>query len=344
MERRPSTVLLCGCGDSHHAADSLAHTFRSWAQLASMGSPAMEAARYLVPELKHRAEGVLLVGISVSGETARTLEALELGRQLGLGTLAITCQESGSLSTAADHRLIGELPDYPDGPGLISYLVSLLAGCALASQLASNDLAQLVDRAVGELGRQLPVEMDQYWQLGVRAADELGDGLPVTYLGSGPAYGSAMFAAAKLIEAAGRPAWAQDVEEWAHLEYFAEPAGLPTWLLSSSGRADGRETEVIRAAESIGRQMIVSRWNGVPAWPAWLREGLSPLALWMGPVALADELTSRSGERPFRGFGGGRAREEGGGPSRIRSSRRLATLKEFAEFQPENQSLIEGKI
>lgn len=312
--------------------------------MASLGSPAIEAARYLVPELKHRADGVLLVGISVSGETARTLEALDLGRQLGLSTLAITCQESGSLSRAADHRLIGELPDHPFGPGLISYLASLLAGYALASQLASADLAQLVDRAVGELARQLPVEMEQFWQLGVRAADELGDGLPVTYLGSGPAFGSAMFAAAKLIEAAGRPAWAQDVEEWTHLEYFGKPAGLPVWLLSSSGRAAGRETEVIRAAESIGRQTIVSRWKAVQGWPGWLREGLSPLALWIGPVALADELASRTGERPLRGFGGGRAREEGGGPSRIRSSRRLASLKELAEFLPENQGLIEGKI
>lgn len=296
----------------------------------------MRAARYLVPELQSGPAGRLLIGISASGETARTLEAVELARQAGMASLAITCGAESSLSRAADHRLVVELPDFPTGPGLLSYLGSLLAGCALACALAPRSLAAHVDSAMGELGSLLSEALATRWPVGRETVERIAADLPVTYLGSGPAYGAAMFAAAKLIESAGRLAWAQDTEEWAHLEYFADPAELPVWLLTASGRAAVREQEVLDAADRIGRQVIVSRWAGGQEWPSWLRESLSPIGLWIEPVALADELMARSGATPFRGFGGGRSQEEGGGASRIRSSQRLTNLKELSEFQSEN--------
>ncbi len=349
LPQRPGTVLLCGCGDSHHASDSLSHAFRSWGKLSALGSPAMQTARYLVPELSRDPSEMLLIGVSVSGATARTLEAIELGRQRGLHTLAITSQPESALAQLSGQALCYGLPEYPTGPGLMSYLGSLLAGLALASELAPQSARRAVDQGIEFAADALAEVMQERWSAGTELADLLTahlparvtravepieaerydqrGRLPITFLGSGPTYGSAMFAAAKLIEAAGWPAWAQDTEEWAHLEYFADPAQLPVWLLSAGGRAADREQELARAAERIGRHWLVSRWKLEQLPDTWLREPLSPLGLWVGPVALADAISERLDERPFRGFGGGRSTEQGGGVNQIQSSRRIASLK-----------------
>jgi hypothetical protein len=84
------------------------------------------------------------------------------------------------------------------------------------------------------------------------------------------------------------------------------------------------------AAEAVGRRVQVSRWPGkVQSVP--LREAVAPLALWAGPAAFADRLAQRLGQSPFRGFGGGRDRHEGGGASRIRSSARWTQI----DIQPD---------
>ncbi|MFI7232931.1 hypothetical protein ACIBO5_57970 [Nonomuraea angiospora] len=59
-------------------------------------------------------------------------------------------------------------------------------------------------------------------------------------LGSGPGYGSAMFAAAKLVEGTGVFAAAQDLEEWEHVEVLARPVPMPTLVIAASGRSRDR--------------------------------------------------------------------------------------------------------
>ena len=82
-----------------------------------------------------------------------------------------------------------------------------------------------------------------------------------------------------------------------------------------------------RPQKALSRTFINSEWSyGQKS----LREVLSPLALWAGPVAYADSLMDRLGEEPFRGFSGGRDPAEGGGISRIRSSEQLPSLKDLS--------------
>lgn len=320
------SILICGCGDSHHAAVSLEAALAAATGRQVRAAASMEAGRYLLPRHMNGSRGLLLIAISASGEVARTLEALELARQAGAQTLALTTQDSSSLALAAHHKLALPIPAIPEGPGLLSYLASLMLGYALAEAWAAPGPALGIGGAIQTVSDHM-----ESWiaaeTAGARSLADVADSsAPTVFLGSGPALGSAMFAAAKLIEAAGATARGQDVEEWAHLEYFCEPANQTWWLLSSAGRSTDREQELMGAAESIGRRVHISRWME-PVADAWLREMLAPLALWAGPAAFADRLMRNIGEHPFRGFGGGRSREEGGGPSRIRSSRRWADLE-----------------
>jgi len=302
----------------------LSYALSDWTGRTAYGLHAMEAARYAIP--RSMGEDLLVVGISASGETARTIEAIRLAQDLGAQTLAITADTESTLAALADSVFALELPELPHGPGLISYLAALLAGYAIGAELADRQLQQPIDNYLNTMPAAFAEWGAGEQAKGYDAANKIDHGQPILFLGAGPVRGAAMFAAAKVIEAAGQSATSQDVEEWAHLEYFNDPPRLPVWMLSAKGRALGRELEIEQAAEGIGRTFINSNWSyGLKS----LREVLSPLVLWAGPVAYADSLMARLGEEPFRGFTGGRDPAEGGGISRIRSSEQLPSLKDL---------------
>ena len=330
-------VIVCGCGDSHHAAVSLGWTIANWTGLPAAGLTALEAARYLIPHLNSEAGRVLLVAISASGATVRTREAVALAKSVGMQTLAVTmAPAAGPLAAEADSSIQLQMPAVAGGPGLLSYLAALLAGYALAARLPPGEVQETVDTGLTQMSKHLAA-----WQAGQRSVaaellERFDPAWPLMFLGSGPAHGSARFAAAKCIEAGGQVAWAQEVEEWAHLEYFCDPAELPVWILSGKGASVGREREVAEAARRIGRTVALSEWEPAHRMPAWLRESLAPLVLWSGPLMFADQWMSRIGQEPFRGFGGGRSRDQGGGISRIRSSERVTSLVELSSFRSRN--------
>jgi glucosamine--fructose-6-phosphate aminotransferase (isomerizing) len=327
------SILICGCGDSYHAAVSLELPLAASSGLPVRAASSLAAGRYLLPRHAHDPQSVMLIAISASGEVARTLEAAELARQCGTHTLAITTRPDSALAHAAGGRLVLALPELSEGPGLLSYLASLLLGYALAETWSPERVRGRLAGAITEL----PGRMDSWLAgeagVGRALAEELDPGRPIIFLGSGPAFGSAMFGAAKVIEAAGATAWAQDVEEWAHVEYFSNPAEQILWLLSSGGRSTDRESEVLAAAQAIGRRVQISRWQAPGSEDRLLREAIAPLALWAGPAAFAERLAERLGELPFRDFAGGRDRREGGGPSQIRSSPRWKDLEQSAGWE-----------
>jgi glucosamine--fructose-6-phosphate aminotransferase (isomerizing) len=282
----------------------------------------MQASRYLIPSFAENPDRCLVIGISASGEVARTIEAVEVGRSHGISTLAITGSPDSSLADASHNVLSLATPDIPFGPGLLSYLASILVGLAVVDALSHDPALHELAIVMQELPGVLEIWQKEQERVGIRFAEEAPD-LPIVFLGSGPALGSALFSAAKVIEATGRGAWGQDVEEWAHLEYFCDPAAMPTWLLSSNGRSRSREHEVVAAAKTIGRTFLASSFPGSEGWSDAVRETLAPLCLWAGPTAFASRRAAVIGEEAFRGFGGGRSRDEGGGASRIRTSQRV---------------------
>lgn len=324
--RRVKNVYLCGSGDSHHAAVSLELAFMQWAGVSARSAPAMSMSRYVLPDISTSGAEGLLIGISSSGEVARTIEAVEIAKSLHLQTLAITLNPQSTLSRTADATLSLVVPPYPEGPGLISYLSSYLLGLSVVGLLADREFDESVVPSVGACPDVLEEWIPQQIEIGQAYARKIRHPQCV-FVGSGYAYGSALFGAAKVMEAAGEYVGAQDVEEWAHLEYFCNPADSPMWLLSAEGRSSSREGEILKAADAINRDVLTSVWKGSQDWSSRIREITAPLALWSGPVGYAIERANLISEVPFRGFGGGRSKKEGGGPSRIRSSQRFPRSK-----------------
>ena len=324
-----SKVVLCGCGDSHHAAKSLCLLFQIWSRLEVHGVSSLQGSRYLLPGLQPEADETLVIGISSSGEVARTLEALEIAGSLGMPTIAVTSDPESSLARKAKIILSAPLPELPKAPGLLNYLGALLMATGICGALGGRERLAEIDRTIQSIPGMLEDWITSQAALAGEAAETWQSRWPIVFLGAGPLHASALFAAAKVAEATGVVAWGQDLEEWAHIEYFMEPAGLPTWLLSARGRSYSREMELEAAAETIGRSLWISRWSGAEGWPQKIREALSPFFLWAGPAAFADALAIRLGEHPYRGFSGGRSIEEGGGASRIRSSARISDWRDL---------------
>lgn len=78
----------------------------------------------------------------------------------------------------------------------------------------------------------------------------------LTFLGSGPNLGTAMFSAAKMIEAAGITSVAPDLGEWWHVERRARPPDAPVFVIAPPGRSHERAALVAAAARRLGRQVI----------------------------------------------------------------------------------------
>jgi hypothetical protein len=101
--------VLTGSGDSLFAAMSVRPALRRWSGQAVDVLTALELGRYEVPLL---GPGDVVLGISNSGSSTRTREALTLARERGALTVAVVGSRSGPLAGLAErvlHRPVGAL-------------------------------------------------------------------------------------------------------------------------------------------------------------------------------------------------------------------------------------------
>lgn len=333
-------VYLLGCGDSHMAAVGAELAFHTLTGVPTRAVTALQFARYTVPFLAEPHDGrTLVIGVSVSGEVARTIEAVRLARQAGATTVALTGALQSRLAVSAEYVLqtiVPALPSPVHAPGVRSYMASLLmlyAGATVIGQVR-NALSLAEAAATRDELHQMPEAIAATLRANDEATERLvtswRDAPEFVFLGAGPNYGAALFSAAKLLEASGDAALGQDTEEWAHLQYFAREPRTPTFIIDALGQSHSRACEVAAAAKAIGRRVAAIVPLGETAISAQaeavlpvrgdVREVFSPLLYSLAGMLLANYRTEVLQESYFRCFGGGRSVREGGGASRVQSS------------------------
>jgi glucosamine--fructose-6-phosphate aminotransferase (isomerizing) len=335
-------LYLTGCGDSHHATLNAELAFESLAGLPTEPMTALQFSRYGAGFLPQTGPGTnAVIGISVSGEVARTLEALQLAKKAGATAIALTGTPGSQVALAGDYTLFSTTSPFLDPPGVHTPGVRSFAANQLALYLIAIRLGEvrgvLTSVQAGQFRRELLGLADTAEQLilvwdGIarQLAGDWADAQEFVFVGGGPNYGTALFSAAKVLEASGDPALGQETEEWAHLQYFARLVTTPTFLISAADRDLSRMAEVAAAAKAIGRRIaaITSEANKAVsdlaeatfAWPAEVREMFSPLIAAIPGELFAAYRAEFIQEPFFRGFTGGRSTEGGGGISRIRTS------------------------
>jgi glucosamine--fructose-6-phosphate aminotransferase (isomerizing) len=163
------------------------------------------------------------------------------------------------------------------------------------------------------------------------------------FVGAGPSYATALFSAAKLVESCGVHAWAQELEEWSHIQFFNRRVQTPTCLIMPPGRSVDRALELLPYVKGIGRYTIAIASSEQPFLPVQIDtvlpvphhvdEVFSPLVYCLAGELLAYYLAEIR-DTPFfcadrQGFSSGR--------DRLRAShtlRRVADLHALSENHP----------
>jgi len=351
LSQKIERIFSTGCGDSYFAPLNAELAFEQLAGLPCEPMTAMQFARYAVGFLPETGRGSnLVLAVSVSGAVSRTVEAMALARQAGATAVALTGNPEGPLGQAAEFVLETAVPPLPAElqglivPGTRSYVASQLALYLCAIQLGEHR-GHLTKTAANKLRRELAHMAELMAQTIAlsdkatrQAAEAWHDADQFVFCGAGPNLGTAQFSAAKILEASGETAVAQDTEEWAHLQYFGRQVATPTVFIGAGGWDEGRTLELVTAAKAIGQRVaaIAPQGSALAAHPeldfVWetavsSRECFSPLLTCLPGTLFAAYRAQLLDEPYFRGFGGGRSVEGGGGISRIRSSEQIDEIR-----------------
>ena len=340
-------VYLVGCGDSHHAPVGAELAFHQLAGVSTQALSALPFSRYTAGYLPATGPNTnLVICVSVSGIVSRTIEAMDMARQAGAVTVALTGNPTGPLADVAEHVFETAVPPLSDElsgmvvPGIRSYLASQIALLLAAIRIGEvrghlttadadaerRQIAELADAVEGAIAACEPVVDDlvERWK----------DATLFEFVGAGPLYGVAMFSAAKVLEASGDAALAQETEEWSHLQYFASDADTPVILLSTNQFDAGRVAEVARAAKSIGRPIalvstpdasdILQYVDALLPMPLGIPERYASVVYSIPGELLAASRAAALNAPYFRDFSGGRKVDWANGASAIYDSGRIS--------------------
>jgi len=332
--RSATRLFLTGCGDSHHAALAAELAFESLAGIPTEPMTALQFSRYAADFLPPGEPGAnLVIGISASGEVSRTLEAILRARQARATTIGLTGAPNSRIAQAADRCLPTVTPPFDFAPGVRSYIATVLMLYLAAVQMgeARGKLTPVqaaeVHQEIASLADAIERTIALCDEPARKLARDWQNATEFVFLGSGPNLGTALFSAAKILEASGDSALGQDLEEWAHLQYFCRAASTPTFIITAADRDASRAAEIAVAAQAIGRRVVIvtptdpsgfENLKGLRLAP--VREVFSPLVACIPGMLFAAHRAEALGEPYFRAFGGGRDASGGGGISRIRTS------------------------
>ncbi|MEM8571465.1 MAG: SIS domain-containing protein [Pseudomonadota bacterium] len=256
---RSRTIWAGGCGDSLFAADALAAHFRA----AGYRFRAASAAEMLWNGEISPEDAV--VAVSISGTTRRTVEGLATARTAGARTIAVTINPKSPLSEVADATLL--LPYTPISraiPHGLDYHVTLLALATLAAPISGAEPGALFAEAT-----------DAAMAQAATVADSLGPNSRFVFLGGGPAAkGTAAFAAAKMQEAGGLPAWSFEAENFTHGAQFMLRPGDIVGLFGAGGPADARTRALRDGLDRLGCHVIEAGFENPQSPHAPLRAAL----------------------------------------------------------------------
>lgn len=283
------SIVLTGCGDSYMAGRATQFFFNKLCGIPTLALTAMDAARYfLVDSPSEAPNNPLVMATSVSGMVSRTVEAMQVARDRGALTVALTGHPEAPLAQAARHMIDCTLAPMPNAgttgvPGVRSYRMTLMVQYLFAIHLAevsgkiTLDQGKRLRDQLKKTAGAVQATLEANEPVARELAKTLSKSKYFVFVGDGPHRATADFCAAKIIEAAGCAAYGQDTEEWAHLQYFESAVrDTPTFLISSGHRGHDRMAELISTIKNVGRITVAVAPDGDTL--------LSPQAQYVMPV------------------------------------------------------------
>lgn len=259
LKTAPTKVYLVGCGDSWYCGMATRFAFEEWSGIPTEAMQALEFSRYAV---KFAPKGSLVIAISNSGRIARTIECIVKANEKGLTTVVGTSNLVDGVSKEAKYTIDLAYSERRFAPGTSSYMGSLMVEYCLALYMAyvSGKMTEKqVQDKLAEIS-SLADAMDKTIKENMDTIEELGKKMKLddtsTFLGGGPNYGTAFFSMAKVIEATRTNAVGQELEEWAHEQYFTTNEKTTTFVLTPPGAGVTRAREQMYAIRQMGSTCV----------------------------------------------------------------------------------------
>lgn len=286
------TLFATGCGDGWFAARA--------AESLIGGGPHPYRPRAALPFLVYDAPEVgpadRVLVISMSGNVDRSVEAAEAALARGAGVALLTNGDGGRAGALGIARSSLDIaPVAPFLCGTTTYSATLLA---LALALGPSGAVEATKQVTEGLESFLDAAEPVVRRLARRYAG-------VRFLSSGVNLATADYGAAKLVELTLLPTWSDDVEEFAHRQFWsADPGELVVYLAAHPGIARFAD-ESARALSGMGFATLGIELDGSEMPSAGSRvtlphvdEMLSPLALALPLQLLAFHLAWATGLDP----------------------------------------------
>lgn len=250
MSTQPSwkRVIFTGSGDSYLAPLALEYAARHYLEPEVHVLPAQIAARYWSFK-----PGDLLVAISISGEAGRTVEAAKAARQANASVLAITVNEVSTLASLGNAALIIPFRSRSrQTPHTTDYLTTLLALATLIEAVSQHHLtlldtlAEVTAQALQNLAAPC-----------LEVAESIKQSDHFYFLGTGPSWGTAQYAAAKMWEVGGVVTFAFELEEFGHGPHMLINAAEPAFVMAPTGQSVDRARLMLEGLGVIGAKRVV---------------------------------------------------------------------------------------
>jgi glucosamine--fructose-6-phosphate aminotransferase (isomerizing) len=249
MTARTRRAYLVGCGDSLAVMVGMRSLLE---RLAGIPCEPMEALDFAYYYSDLCGPDTLVIALSSSGETARTVEAVLMAAARGAPTLALTNTADSTLVAVADHHLIVHATRRGWPTQASTAAMALIGQLAVEfGRLAGrSEDAKTVEQEIGQLGQLISDTIaSQEPEIAAVARNDASQSL-FLYAGGGPAYACAMFGAAKMKECAPAHAIAIPLEEYHH--YNSQKRNDPLMLFAPPGATTPRAVETAQSGRRAG--------------------------------------------------------------------------------------------
>lgn len=264
--KRVRRVYAIGDGDSWHVALAAEMAFQEFAGVEYIPLSAMKFLEYGLDYIPMDfPETNLVIGISASGGSIRVVQSMEKmfstkSRVLAASLIGNPDSKLGSLSKRMIHA---KIPKFGPSPGILTYMASMLGLVSLAicmgeanGRLSASE-AESKRQAILDLAGVIEKTIESSMDVAKDAAHAVKDAAFLSFVGSGPGFGTACFSAAKVVEAAGVFSAAQDLEEWAHVEGLAYPIDFPVYLIGQPGKGYWRAEKLANYQQFLGHRLMI---------------------------------------------------------------------------------------
>lgn len=244
-------IYLVGCGDSLACMIGIRALYEQLLHIPCEPIQALDFTYYysrlLTPE-------TLVIGLSSSGVTTRTVEAILLAKSLGSPTLALTNTPGSTLMQEAEGSLCihAQRRGWPTQASTAAMATLVQWGLDVARAQGNRDVDPWQD-ALDAIPEQMAAVLAQLDSSMAEIAQREVDRQFFLFAAAGPAYASALFGSAKVKECTPNHALAIPLEEYHH--YNSQKAGDPLFLIVPPGPSRSRSLDTAEEGRRWGGQI-----------------------------------------------------------------------------------------